>query len=102
MALKVLVSAEPLARLLSALNGPSHCIRELQFTRDKEPILSGNPIDALIKEYKAAVETQHAYYSAAAIDRACSEVGIPRTSCDALRGELAEAAARVSEEENKG
>lgn len=47
--LKVEVSAAALREILQALNGPGHCIRELQFTRS----LPGNPIDTLIAEFNA-------------------------------------------------
>lgn len=47
----VSVSAEALYEVLTALNGPGHLIRELQVTRDKPPVLTGNPIDLLISQY---------------------------------------------------
>jgi hypothetical protein len=51
---RVSVNAEALRRVLIALTGPGHLIRELQFTRDKPPILTGNPIDTLIREFNEA------------------------------------------------
>ena len=50
------VDAEALCQVLLALNGPGHLIRELQATRDKPPILTGNPIDTLLTQYNAQVE----------------------------------------------
>lgn len=56
---KVTVSAEPLRRLLQALNGPAHHIRELQVTRG--PLVGhDNPINILVNEYNAAVEAHNA------------------------------------------
>lgn len=52
--MKIEVDAEALRRVLLALNGPPHYIRELQGTRDQPPILTGNPIDQLVKDYNAA------------------------------------------------
>jgi len=49
------VSAEALHAVLSALVGPGHLIRELQATRDKPPIMVGNPIDTLVREFNAAI-----------------------------------------------
>ena len=51
----VTVSSEALQAVLKALLGPGHYIRELQVTMG----LPGNenPIDTLVKEYNAAVET---------------------------------------------
>ena len=48
----ITVNAEALRQVLAALTGPGHLIRELQFTRDKPPIMTGNPIDTLIHEYR--------------------------------------------------
>lgn len=42
------VDAEPLRRLLTAVNSPGHYIRELQATRGP---LFDNPIDKLIDQY---------------------------------------------------
>jgi len=53
---KVTVSAAALRDVLNALVGAPHLIRELQATRDKPPIMTGNPIDTLIAEFNAAVE----------------------------------------------
>jgi hypothetical protein len=53
--MKVSVSADALYSVLQALNGPGHLIRELQFTRDAPPIMTGNPIDTLIRDYNEAV-----------------------------------------------
>lgn len=52
---KIFVDSTALRRILTALVGPPHHIRELQATRDRPPILIGNPIDALIKEYDTQV-----------------------------------------------
>lgn len=53
---KITVNTEALRQVLQALNGPDHYIRELQATRDRPPIFTGNPIDTLINEFNAAVE----------------------------------------------
>ena len=45
----VVVSRGPLVRLLTAINGPSHHIRELQVTRGL-PLGPENPIETLINE----------------------------------------------------
>lgn len=47
----ITVDAAALHSVLEALNGSPHRIRELQATRDKPPILEGNPIDKLIAQY---------------------------------------------------
>ena len=53
----VTVNAKALRRLLSALMGPPHYIRELQATRDNGMgLFDDNPIDILCKEYIAAVD----------------------------------------------
>ena len=53
----VTVNAKALRRLLSALIGPPHYIRELQATRDNGMgLFDDNPIDILCKEYIAAVD----------------------------------------------
>lgn len=52
----VTVNAEALRCVLNALIGAPHLIRELQATRDKPPLLTGNPIDTLVTEFNAAVE----------------------------------------------
>ncbi len=49
---KVTVSASSLRKVLVALSGPDHYIRELQATRG----FPENPIDKLITEFNAAVE----------------------------------------------
>lgn len=49
----VTVNADALRQVLVALTGPGHLIRELQFTRDNPPIMTGNPIDTLIRDYNA-------------------------------------------------
>lgn len=50
----VTVSSEALCRVLSALVGPPHLIRELQATRG--PLVGeGNPINLLIDEFNAQV-----------------------------------------------
>lgn len=48
---KIFVDSAALRRLLTALVGQPHHIRELQATRDRPPVMIGNPIDVLIKEY---------------------------------------------------
>lgn len=48
---KIFVDSAALRRLLTALVGPPHHIRELQATRDRPPLMIGNPIDVLVKEY---------------------------------------------------
>lgn len=53
---KVTVSANALYQVLNALIGESYLIRELQATRDKPPILVGNPIDTLISEFNSSVD----------------------------------------------
>lgn len=55
---KVTVSADALYRILNALNGPAHHIRELQVTRNiaRLPEMEPNPINTLVDEYNAAVE----------------------------------------------
>ena len=57
-AVKVSVNAEALRRVLQALNGPAHHIRELQAIRN----LPGdkNPIDRLIEDFNAAAEALNA------------------------------------------
>lgn len=55
--LKVQVSAKALHRVLGALVGPSHYIRELQATRN---LPGENPINTLIDEYNAAIEKEQA------------------------------------------
>lgn len=52
----VTVSADALRKVLNALIGEPHLIRELQFTRDKPPFFEGNPIDTLVREFNAAVD----------------------------------------------
>ena len=52
----VTVNAEALRKVLNALIGPPHYIRELQATRDNPPLFMGNPIDQLIDDYNSAVE----------------------------------------------
>lgn len=51
---KLLVSAEPLRRVLNALVNAPHQIRELQATREPVALFAGNPINILIAEYNAA------------------------------------------------
>lgn len=56
----VTVDAAAFRRLLVALNGPQHYIRELQATRGP---LFDNPIDLLIEQFNAqisAAETENA------------------------------------------
>lgn len=59
MTQKVLVDAEALKQLLQACIGPEHLIRELQFTRNVDPVGTGgrpnlNPINVLLDEYSLA------------------------------------------------
>lgn len=51
------VDAEALRRVLVALNGPAHWIRELQATRNF-PVGDPNPIDVLTDQYNAAAMEQ--------------------------------------------
>lgn len=47
---KISVDKEALRKVLEALNGPSHLIRELQATRG--PLVGeSNPINVLVREY---------------------------------------------------
>lgn len=52
----VTVNADALRQVLNALIGAPHLIRELQATRDKPPVLTGNPIDTLVREFNQAVD----------------------------------------------
>ena len=54
--LTITVNASALRQVLYALNGPPHLIRELQATRDRPPIMKGNPIDYLIREFNSFAE----------------------------------------------
>lgn len=49
----VTVDADALYKILQALVGPGHLIRELQFTRSLHKMGHPNPIDILIEEYEA-------------------------------------------------
>lgn len=51
---KLLVSDEPLRRVLNALINAPHQIRELQATREPVALFADNPINVLIAEYNAA------------------------------------------------
>ena len=51
----VTVNAKALRIVLKALEGGGNLMRELQATRDKPPIFTGNPIDVLISDYNTAV-----------------------------------------------
>ncbi|MDV3443625.1 hypothetical protein R0G64_29860, partial [Pseudomonas otitidis] len=51
---KLLVSAEPLRKVLFALLGAPHHIRELQATRTPTDLFADNPINVLIAELNAA------------------------------------------------
>lgn len=51
---KIVVSEEPLRRLLHALSGEPHLIRELQATRHPAALFKDNPINVLVAEYNAA------------------------------------------------
>ena len=53
----VTVNAEALRQVLQSLIGPSHLIRELQYTRG----IPGdeNPIDMLIREYNEQVKQEN-------------------------------------------
>ena len=54
---EVIVDADALKKVLGALNGPGHLIRELQATRG--PLVGdNNPINILIENYNSAVN-QH-------------------------------------------
>lgn len=64
---RVTVSAQPLAQIINALNGPAHYIRELQVTRGP---LFANPIDVIEREL---LEAQAA---PAANDTSVSELDI--------------------------
>lgn len=52
---RIEVDAEALQQVLQALVGPGYLIRELQATRDKPPLFTGNPIDTLVREYNEAI-----------------------------------------------
>ena len=53
--MKLSISAEPLRRVLEALNGPPHLIRELQATRG--PLVGDdNPINIIIEEFNEQVK----------------------------------------------
>jgi len=54
----VTVSADALSRVLVALIGPPHRIRELQATRSLHKLGFPNPIDILIEQYNAAAALQ--------------------------------------------
>lgn len=56
MTTKVSVSADALYRILQALTGPGHYIRELQATRSLHTLGHPNPIDILIEDYNAEVK----------------------------------------------
>lgn len=51
MSVKIPVDAEALRRVLSALDGPPHYIRELQVTRNLPG--NNNPINTLIDDYNS-------------------------------------------------
>lgn len=51
---KIVVSEAPLRRLLHALSGEPHLIRELQATRHHAALFKDNPINVLVAEYNAA------------------------------------------------
>lgn len=70
----VTVNANALRQLLTALMGPPHLIRELQFTRDIPPFITGNPIDQLIDEYNKAVREDN--------EQDTDDGMCPETSCD--------------------
>ena len=55
---KIVVSAEPLRRVLNALVNAPHRIRELQVTREPVELFANNPINILIAEFEAAHEKQ--------------------------------------------
>lgn len=56
MTTKVTVSADALYKILTALTGPGHHIRELQATRSLHTLGHPNPIDILIEDYNKEVE----------------------------------------------
>ena len=52
---KIEVSIDPLRRILEALNGPAHLIRELQVTRG--PLVGDdNPINLLVDEFNQEIK----------------------------------------------
>ena len=55
---KIVVSAEPLRRVLNALVNAPHRIRELQVTREPVELFANNPINILIAEFEAAHDKQ--------------------------------------------
>ena len=55
---KIVVSAEPLRRVLNALVNAPHRIRELQVTREPVELFADNPINILIAEFEAAHDKQ--------------------------------------------
>jgi hypothetical protein len=55
MSNRIAVDAEALLHVLRCLNGPPHCIRELQMTRGLPGVDKQNPIDILTNEYNAYV-----------------------------------------------
>ena len=55
--MKVIVDAEALRQLLTAVQGPGHLIREIQFTTDICAATGmDNPINTLIKEFNEQAE----------------------------------------------
>jgi hypothetical protein len=52
----VTVNAVALRRVLEALNGPGHYIRELQATRARGELFADNPIDVLVDDFNRGVE----------------------------------------------
>ena len=51
MSTKILVDKEALSRILNALLGPAHYIRELQVTRTPTILFPNNPINILVDDY---------------------------------------------------
>lgn len=62
----ITVSRDALYKVLHALVGPAHHIRELQATRSLHALGHPNPIDILIEEYKAGAPTTPAAPAAVA------------------------------------
>ncbi len=55
--IKLSISSGPLRRVLEALNGPPHLIRELQATRG--PLVGDdNPINILVNEFNEQIREQ--------------------------------------------
>ena len=57
---KIVVDAQALREVLVALNGAPHLIAELQATRSLGPLTGGNPIETLLEQFNAQVESWNA------------------------------------------